>query len=64
VIILNPDCAAGKCAACSGDGYDDEAEELASCPHLCHARLRGHPLADSILGPIGRKGISNVVADL
>lgn len=64
MITISPDCVAGKCAACSGDGWDEDADELAPCPHVCHTRLRGRPLAETILGPIGDRGVRDVIRSL
>lgn len=35
-VILNPECAAGKCSNCDGRGWDEEADEPVDCPHYCH----------------------------
>jgi len=34
--VLSPDCAAGKCGACPGDGWDADRDWIAPCPCLCH----------------------------
>lgn len=33
---LNPDCRDGKCAACAGDAWDEQADELTVCGCACH----------------------------
>ncbi len=34
--VLSPDCAAGKCTACPGDGWDADQDAVAPCPCACH----------------------------
>lgn len=33
---LNPDCREGKHRACTGDAWDNEADELCACECACH----------------------------
>lgn len=35
VAHLSPDCAQGKCTACSGDAWDDEADAPTACDCPC-----------------------------
>lgn len=34
--VLSPDCAAGKCTACVGEGWDPDRDGTAPCPCACH----------------------------
>jgi hypothetical protein len=34
---VNPDCRDGKHDSCSGDGWDEYADESTACPCPCHA---------------------------
>jgi len=40
--VLSPDCAAGKCGACPGDGWDADRDWTAPCPCLCHRTPLAH----------------------
>lgn len=33
---MNPDCRDGKCGSCSGDGWDEQADQPAPCSCACH----------------------------
>jgi len=33
---INPDCAVGKCVACSGTAFDYDLDEVVDCTHECH----------------------------
>ena len=33
---MNPDCRAGKCDSCAGDGWDEETDQPAPCSCPCH----------------------------
>jgi len=33
---VNPDCRAGKHAACSGTAWDEHTDQLAACSCTCH----------------------------
>jgi hypothetical protein len=37
--LINPDCVAGKHAACAGDSWNTETDSPAACPCRCHAVL-------------------------
>lgn len=34
---LSPDCAQGKCKACTGEAWDLDLDAAVSCEHWCHA---------------------------
>lgn len=33
---VSPDCRAGKCTACVGEAWDEDADEVTECEHACH----------------------------
>lgn len=37
-VFVSPDCAAGKCSACTGDAWDVERDAVVPCQHDCHDR--------------------------
>jgi hypothetical protein len=37
----SPDCAAGKCPACTGDAWDVGVDRLTDCRHHCHDKGAG-----------------------
>ena len=39
---VSPDCAAGKCPACTGDAWDTGKDRLIDCQHDCHHQGAGH----------------------
>lgn len=41
----SPDCAAGKCHACSGDAWHVALDALTDCEHPCHV-ASNDPLGD------------------
>lgn len=36
--IVSPDCRDGKCAACTGDAWNDTTDEPTDCQHACHGQ--------------------------
>ena len=38
---VSPDCAAGKCPACTGDAWDTGKDRLTDCQHDCHHQGAG-----------------------
>jgi len=37
----SPDCAAGKCGACTGDAWDVATDQMVPCGHDCHTATPG-----------------------
>lgn len=48
---LSPDCAAGKCGACVGDGWDADQDQIAPCPCACHHVTHSVPVLSGRPGP-------------
>lgn len=49
--LLSPDCAAGKCSACTGDAWDNRGDRLDTCDHHCHQRAISHHVPTAAIWP-------------